>query len=40
MKKENLMVVVKFILKYLVPVILAWLEGDSHAAQELVESVL
>lgn len=40
MKKESIIIIVKFILKYIVPVILAWMEGDSHAAQEYISALL
>lgn len=38
--KKNFLPIVKFVLKYVVPVVLAWLEGDSHAAQDILTSVL
>ena len=39
-KKTIIIKVVKLILKYVVPVVLGWIEGDSHALQDLVTSLL
>lgn len=33
-KKEVFLVIVKFIVKYVVPAFLGYLEGDSHAVQD------
>ena len=39
-KKAIVIKVVKLFIKYVVPVILGWLEGDSHALQDLLTSLL
>ena len=39
-KKAIVIKVVKLFIKYVVPVVLGWLEGDSHALQDLLISLL
>lgn len=36
MEKSNIIKVVKFVLKFVLPIIVAWLEGDTHTLQTFV----
>lgn len=39
MKKKTIKWI-KLVLKYLIPVVLGWLEGDSHAVADALSNVL
>ena len=39
MKKKTLSLI-KIILKYVLPVILGWLEGDTHAVADALDSII
>lgn len=39
MKKKTFKII-KLVLKYLIPVVLGWIEGDSHAVADGVSSLL
>ena len=39
MKKKTLKLI-KLILKYLLPAVLGWLEGDSHAVADAISNIL
>lgn len=39
-KKEIFINVTKLFIKYVLPVLLGWLEGDTHTVQELVTNLL
>lgn len=38
--KENFIKVLKFVLRYLLPAFVGWLEGDSHAVADIISSLL
>lgn len=38
MKNELFFKVFRVIVKYVLPAVLGWLEGDSHAVQDLISS--
>ena len=40
MKSSKFFKVLKFVLKYVVPVVLSYIEGDTHAAADVIGSVL
>ena len=36
MKKSNVVKVLRFVVKYLLPAVIGWLEGDSHTVQDFI----
>lgn len=40
MEKKNVLNWIKLILKYLIPVVLGWLEGDSHVVASALTDFL
>lgn len=38
--KKVVVAVVRFVVKYVVPLVLGWLEGDSHAIQEVLSNIV
>lgn len=39
MKKKTIKII-KLVLKYLIPVVLGWIEGDSHAVADGISNLL
>lgn len=35
MNKKSFVIVVRFVIKYILPALLAYIEGDTHAAQDM-----
>lgn len=40
MKKNLLVLVLKFVVKYVLPLVIGWLEGDSHYLQDFLSGLI
>ncbi len=39
-KKKTVKTVLKFVLKYIIPILTGWLEGDSHVLSDALKSLV